>query len=874
MTKLVRLFCFLTLLCCATAAIAQGFRPSPEQIEQFKSLPPEQQRQLAESMGINVDSLIQQQGGKRASVGEPLGASARGRQQQQQQQSTNGGLPGQGLFGGQFPQMMAPITAEEIASLRDDYEELERNLFIKYFERAYSHLPRKEFLALYFQVTGQDFDNKHLMQPFGYDLFAIAPDAFAPPTDSPVPANYVMGPGDTLIVQLYGKENNTYNLSISRDGQIQFPAIGPINVAGLTFSQAQAVIASTIGEQMIGVKSSVTMGPLRTIRVFVLGEAVQPGSYTVSSLSTMTNALFVSGGITEVGSLRNIQLKRQGKVVTTLDVYDLLLHGDTSGDARLLPGDVIFVPPIGNIVTVKGEVKRPAIYELKGEATAADVIALAGGTTPQAYREITRLERINDDGEISLIPLDLTNANSKKFKIRNADALSVSSVLDDLESAITLDGHVKRPGTYAWRDDFRFSDLIESVDGFKSNPDIDAALIKREIKSTKQIEIHVFSPRNAWENPGSDTDPLLHKKDVIFIFDYETDRATALEEVLKDIQIQSRYQQREKTVTISGSVRFPGNYPLAEGMTADELVRLAGGLTESALGTTGELTRYDVNENLERVVVHLPVDLQDPTMILQPSDTLQVKRIPLWKEKETIEITGEVSFPGRYTISPGETILDVLKRAGGLTRHAYPRGAVFSRAHLRELERERLLDLREKLEADIAAANLQDMAGMDEVNEEEANRLLANLENVDALGRMVIDLPRIMETPNNYDFQLEDGDRLDIPRYKPSVTVLGEVQYPTSHFYNRKLDVYEYVARSGGTKENADTDRLYIVKANGQVVLPEKSAWFRRSSAHIEPGDTIIVPVDTTRVDRLTVWSSVTQIMYQAALGIAAITSL
>jgi polysaccharide export outer membrane protein len=879
MIKPIRHLCFIALFCISAVASAQGFQPSQAQIEQFKNLSPQQQRQIAESMGIDVDALIRQQTQQSSSITEPAGnGRGRGRQQAQGEQTGQQmGMPQQGMYPGMGmlqTQPGMPLIPEEIRKLQMDYLMLEQDVFDKVFTRTYAQLPWQTFLDLYKQVTGLDFERKDELKPFGYDLFALSPDAFAPPSDSPVPADYVIGPGDTLVVQLYGKENNTYHFSVSRDGQIQFPNIGPLNVAGLTFKDAQNLIANTVNEQMIGVKSSVTMGPLRTIRVFVLGEAIQPGSYTVSSLSTMTNALFASGGITRAGSLRNIQLKRQGKVVTTLDVYDLLLEGDTSKDSRLLPGDVIFVPPVGNVVAVKGEVKRPAIYELKNETTAAEAVKLAGGLTSRAYPELTRLERVNEKGEISLIPLDLSAARGKKFPVRNADSLEISPVLDELDSAITLEGHVKRPGTYAWREDFRFSDLVRSVDALQSNPDLDAALIKREVQNTKQIEIHVFSPREAWANRGGADDPLLQKKDTLYIFDYETDRTVALEEVVHDLQVQSRYQEREKLVSIVGSVRFPGSYPLAEGMTAEELIQLAGGLTESALGTNAELTRYDVNDELERVVVHLSVDLTDAQALLQPADTLRVKQIPLWQEKETVEITGEVTYPGTYTISPGETLTDVLERAGGLTRHAYPRGALFSRADLRELERERLLDLRDKLEADIAASNLQDQMATKEVNEKEANRLLENLENVEAVGRMVIDLPSILRKPAAYDFQLEDGDRLTIPRYKPSVTVVGEVQYPTSHFYDRKLDVFEYISRSGGPKLNADKARIYIVKANGQVVLPQKSAWFRRASGNIEPGDTIVVPVDTNRVDRLTVWSSVTQIMYQAALGIAAISSL
>lgn len=856
MTRTARILLLAALCCYGAIATAQSLQPTPAQIQQFKSMSPQQQRQLAESMGIDIDSLIGQQLQQ-----QPGGA-----------QTATGGTGGTTDTADQQQQMLKPplIPVDDRIDLKQLYNTLPQEEFNRLFEQQFKYFPRKDFLDLYKQITGQKFIDKEEFRPFGYDLFTTNPDAFTPVNAGPVPADYAMGPDDTLVVQLYGKENTTHYLTVTRDGYVQFPNIGPINIAGLTFTQAQDVLNTVISEQMIGVKSSITMGTLRTIRVFVLGEAMQPGSYTVSSLSTMTNALFASGGVTRVGSLRKIQLKRQGKIITTLDVYDLLLHGNTSKDARLLPGDVIFIPTVGATVAVKGEVKRPAVYELKGEATAAAVIDLAGGLSSEAHPEITRVQRVNDDGEKSLITLDLSTPRGENFKVRNADIIEVASVLENIEGAITLEGHVKRPGIYAWHQGLHFSDLVPSVNNMKTNPDLNAALIKREIKSTKQIEIRIFSPKAAWTNPNGKGDPLLQRNDTLYIFDFETDRTMALADVLADLQVQSHYQDRERTVSVAGSVRFPGQYPLAEGMTTEELIDLAGGLTESALGTEAELTRYSIDENLRRVVVHVPVDLQGPKEVLRPGDTLRIKQIPLWQEKETVEITGEVVFPGIYSIIPGETLNQVLERAGGLTPHAYPKGAIFSREDLRELEQQRLEDLRAKLEADIAASNIQD----DKSGGEEASRLLSKLGAVNPVGRMVIDLPTIMDKPAAYDFQLEDGDTLAIPRYQPSVTVVGEVQYPTSHFFNSSLDVFEYISRSGGTKPNADEERIYIVKANGQVVLPQRSAWFKRGADDIAPGDTIIVPIDTDRVDALTMWGSVTQIMYQAALGIAAVSSL
>src|SRR6202044_41086 len=274
------------------------------------------------------------------------------------------------------------------------------------------------------------------LKPFGYDLFEGVPSTFAPVSDIRVPADYLIGPGDTLVVQLYGNEPRTYELTVERVGRINFPKLGPVAVSNMTFEQARATIEEKVEHQLIGTHVSVTMGALRSIRVFVLGDAEKPGSYTVSGLSTMTNALFVSGGVKKIGSLRNIQLKRNGRLVTTLDLYDLLLHGDTSGDKQLMPGDVIFIPPIGNTVSVYGAVQRPAIYELKGERTAGQAIDIAGGLLPDADAKLGQLERILPSQLHQMRNIDLTVAESRATSLANGDKLDIPSIRPTLENSV------------------------------------------------------------------------------------------------------------------------------------------------------------------------------------------------------------------------------------------------------------------------------------------------------------------------------------------------------------------------------------------------------------------------------------------------------
>lgn len=796
--------------------------PSAEQIQQFKSMSPAQQQKMAEAAGIDLSTL-----GPKGSNQPNISESGADKQNNENDATKK-------------------TNEEDLEAEQEEEDDIDRS------RHKGDQLPL-----------------------FGRSLFRSGLESFQPAVSIPVPADYVMGPGDTLVVQLYGKENISHSLVINREGQIQFPQIGPVTLAGLTFAQAQKVIAEIVSEQMIGIKASVTMGALRTIRIFVLGEVVRPGSFTVGSLSTMTNALFASGGITNVGSLRNVQLKRNGKVVTTLDLYDLLLDGDTSKDSRLLPGDVIFVPPLGKTVSIQGQVKRPARYEVVKNTSIKDLIELAGGLKNTAYLPISYLVRYDAFGEKTLINIDLSTSPGMNYNLQDGDLLAIASKLDFINNQVVLSGHVKRPGPRSWANNLHFTDVIPSAMALLPNPDIDVALIQRFSSETRRIEVHLFSPKEAWANPHSEQDPVLQGYDVVQIFNYQDQRDEQLQDVVAQLEDQARFKEREKVVNITGSVRFPGQYPLAVGMTTDQLIELAGGLTESALDSNGEITRYDIDDNRQRVVMHIGVDFRDEPVLLEPGDTLQVKQIPLWTQKESVEILGEVMFPGTYTILPGETLIDVLTRAGGLTPHAYPLGAVFSRQQLRELEQQRISELKNKLQSELAAEGASgDVTGKDAMEPDEAEQLMKNLNNLKPLGRMVIDLPSILENPRLHDFQMEDGDTLTIPRYKPSVTVVGEVQYPTSHFFDDSLDASDYVDRSGGYKKQADQQRVYIVKANGSVLQPNSSAWFKADAKSIEPGDTIVVPLETERVDTLTVWAKATQIMYQAALGAAAINGL
>ena len=880
-----------------------------QQIEMFKQLPPAEQERLARQYGVDLNALRQQSG---ASSGQPLSQ----------------------------PELIMP---------RPDGNSLQ------YFPNAsFDNLPAAGTPVI-----------KDGLQPFGYDLFAGAPTTFAPATDIPVPPDFAVGPGDIINVQLFGKQSASYSLTVARDGTIPFPELGPIAVAGLNFGSLQQALQKRIAQQMIGVEASITMGELRSIRIFVLGDAYRPGSYTVSALSTVTNALFVSGGVQTIGSLRNIEIKRSGKLIGRLDLYDLLLEGDTSGDLRLQQGDVIFIPPASNRVGVDGQVRRPALYEIKPGETVEDLVRMAGGLTADAYAQSTTLERIDAKKLRSVKTIDLTNAPSAKTRLQDGDKLNVASVAEQVEDSIELAGAVTRPGLYQWVEGMRVSELIKSRStDLQVDVDLDYAIIVREKNARRDIKVLQFSLDAMLSQPGGAGDPVLQRRDRLLVFSKEMPdilldpltgkphagstrgvsnangvavptraqsnsegtvtspnpnnfaapnrvpphdlqqlagasygsqienepdnrRRALLAPVLAKLRDQSRAGQPLDTVDVSGSVRFPGTYPMTDGFTLLDVLAAAGGLTEAAYTLAAEVTRVNLSNPQEATVDHIPLDLRAiiehgaAAPVLVSRDRVFIKQIPEWQDQLVVELRGEFVFPGKYTIRRGETLSQIIKRAGGLTQYASAEGAVFTREDLRRQEVQRISELQAQLQSQVAASSLSATTGTastrPNVDPEQAARaaaLLAQLEKTQAVGRLVIDLPVVMQGTQEHDIQLESGDLLVVPPRRQTVSVVGEVQYSTSHVFAEDLNYEDYIERSGGLAARADEDRIYIVRANGGVSLPNNGGWFGKKGEPMQPGDTIVVPIDTEYMSPLPLWTAVTQIIYQSAVALAAISAL
>ncbi len=734
------------------------------------------------------------------------------------------------------------------------------------------------------------------LKKFGYDLFAGEPTTYTPVGNIPVPANYIVGPGDMVRVQLYGKENSSYELQVGRDGAIQFPNLGPIYVAGLSYTELKNNLNNQIQEQIIGVQANISMGELRSIQIFVLGEAYKPGAYTVSSLSTILNALYVSGGVKDIGSLRNIQLKRNGQLISTIDLYDLLLKGDTRRDRRLQAGDVIFIPSVKKTASVSGEVVRPAIYELKNERTMAELLVLAGGLLPNAAPEATRVQRVDANGSMTVVDVNLKSSQGKNQKVRNGDLVKVYPVLEKQENIVELKGHVYRAGIQSWEKGIRVSDVIASSNLLKPNANLNFALLIREKENTKAFIplkinlLEVFNDKSSVENK------LLQPRDVIIVlsnalmepFAEDSDELVQLEEaivqrneliskIVANLKAQSNLNEPSKIVSITGAVKFPGQYPLTDDMDPVDLINAAGGLIESAYAVEAEVTRYDLNDPLEAKVGHFSIDLQQEFLgavsyKLQPHDQLQIKVTPEYRDFSNVKISGEVKFPGTYRIQRGETLTQLIERAGGINQYGSLKAAVFSRKELREYEEKELRKLKERLRQEIATAELENKNIGKSSDITAAQSLVEVLDTTEATGRLVINLPNLLEGRVD-DVVLKDGDSLFVPNHRQEVTVVGEVQVPTSHLYDKKLDYDDYIERSGGEKETSNSDAIYIVKADGSVVLPNANSWLSYSDFDIEAGDTIVVPLDTSRVDNLELWTKVSSIVYQLALGAAAVNS-
>ncbi len=902
------LFLFALSLSFAVSAAQLPSNITPQQIEQFKRLPEAQQRALAQSMGIDYNMIRLQLSG-----------------------------------GSGFGQNPAVQTDQEVFPRGTEFDEFGN--------------PLMDFGLL--KEEEEEDDGKP--KPFGYDVFANAPQTFAPIMDIAAPEGYIIGPGDGLSIRIFGKESQQHDLYVSRQGQLVIPDLGAFQVASLSYTEAKQYLTEEIKNKILGVDVIITLAELRSIRVFVAGDAHKPGPYVLSALSSITHALFAAGGINDIGSLRNIQLKRAGKLIATLDLYDLLINGDSSDDAMLKSGDVVFIAPVGHRVTIDGEVNRPAIYELSGTESFSAVVKMAGGLLPSAYPSSTVVERFNQSNLRTIVNVDLTDKTQLSTPVFSGDVIKVLKTSAQFDESVTIIGAVSRPGKYQWSKGQRVSDLLQNIHSYVlEDADLNYSIIVREKDIGRNIEVVQFGLFNAISNPESIDNLELQAHDKILVFsmneksnpnvsnldalamteedyalsekekaklDYEdrmfwlefgeiepiketdeedeslklaeksmeeliggtykedvsTDdlglysRQRMLAPVIKKLQDQAAAGQPIQLTEVVGAVKYPGIYPLAKNSKVANLLYAAGGLLESAYLKKAEITRNEVfGDKAKKVSIDINIqealdNENDQNISLQSKDRLNIHVIPAWQENHIVELRGEFLFPGKYTIQRGETLSQLIERAGGYTDFAYTQGSVFSREKLKQLELQNIIKLSESLRMEIASKSLSTQKGMDY---NLINKLLGDLTRVTPVGRLVIDLNAV-QTSKEHDILLENGDILYVPTKNNSVNVIGQVQVATSHIFDKTLSAYDYVTLSGGSRQQADIERLYVIKANGKVMLPEAEGWFTSNNTlKLSPGDTVVVPLDSEYMDNLKLWATGTQIIYQAAVAIAAIAGI
>lgn len=734
------------------------------------------------------------------------------------------------------------------------------------------------------------------LRPFGYDFFDVkkrdSRDSPLAPAQgrAPAPNNYVLGVGDELRVQLYGGQNRSLRLTVTRDGVVNFPELGPIPVAGKSLAAVIGDIESRVESQIIGTRASVSVGQTRGVQVFVLGEAQQPGSYSVGENGTVTSAIFAAGGVKETGSLRLIEIKRGGETVRRVDLYDLLLRGDTREDLRLSEGDVVFIPPVGPTVTVEGEVRRSAIYELRGETTVESVLSLAGGLTPIADRSRVVISQTDAMQRRVLANVSLLSGQASGIRVGNGDNVRVFGLRPVVDSAVAIEGHVYRPGLVAWREGLRLADVVTSLDDLKPNADVQYVIIRRERVAERRVEVISASVAAALADPTSSANLILEQRDRIIVLDEEGGRRQLLEPLLGELRRQSTLQSPTAIVSVGGQVKAPGDYPLEIGMRVSDLLRAGGRLRDSAFGASAELARRQFVSGrweTELLSIDLAAILRgDATanVTLQPGDNLIVKQAPDWLENEAVTLGGEVRFPGVYPIRRGETLRSVIERAGGLTELANPQGSVFTREELRQLEKRELDRLTERLQRDLAASallNAQAVSGSGAASVLTlAQSVLAQLKDTTPVGRLVIDLNQVMSARlgSSDDIVLRPGDQLFVPKFRQEVSVIGEVQNVTAHLHREGFDLDDYLALSGGLSSKADKKRIFVVRADGSVRPSKASGWTSLLSKEpIRPGDTIVVPLDTESLPtlaRVQLWQAATSVLYNSAVAFAAIRGL
>ena len=654
---------------------------------------------------------------------------------------------------------------------------------------------------------------------FGRDIFRTANLTFEPSMNIAPPVNYRLGPGDELQIEVWGASETNITQKVSPDGYISIPNVGPVNVNGLTVQAATNRIKAKLSQIYSGLASSnvnlsthvkVSLGQIRTIQVNIMGEVARPGTYALSSFSTVFHALYKAGGMSKMGSLRNIKVVRGGRTVATVDVYDYIINGRSHSDIRLQEGDVILASPYDALVLIKGKVKRPMYYEMKSSESIRTLIGFAGGFSNDAYRGAVTVDR-NNTKERTVATVD--DMNYGVFKVKDGDVVSVGEILDRYDNRIEVKGAVYRPGYYELGKDIQtVKDLIEKADGLLEYAFTNRAVLHRE-NDDKTLEVISLNVKAIID--GTEADVTLRKNDVLFI--------------------PSKYDLEQKgTLEIRGEVYKPNVFPYAANTKLEDLIIMAGGLTESASTVRVDVTRRIIDrkgtKKQKEIAQTFSFGVKDgfvvegePGFVLEPYDQVFVRRSPGYSEKVNVTVSGEVEFEGDYSLNVrNERLSDVLEKAGGLTEFAYIEGARLER----QMTPEEYKQAQELM--DMVASNNK-ISGNDSIVVPQVSRTYP----------VGIDLKEILANPHSaIDPVLQDGDVIVIPQYMTTVSVSGSVRKPNSVVYDPKMKLKDYISEAGGYAERARKSGTFILYPNGHIKELGRNA----SAKDIMGGSKIIVP--------------------------------
>jgi protein involved in polysaccharide export with SLBB domain len=715
---------------------------------------------------------------------------------------------------------------------------------------------RTEFEKFVQASVGQE------LRLFGHEFFAEVPTTFAPVDRIPVRGDYIIGPGDELLIRAWGKIDLDARVVVDRNGQIYIPRVGAINVSGIRYQQLNPFIHAAVARFFRDFDLNVSIGQLRSIQVFVLGYARRPGTYTVSSLSTLVNALFASGGPASDGSMRHVQLKRNNKLVTDLDVYDLILKGDKSGDAPLESGDVIYIPPVGPLVAIAGSIKRPAVYELREGATLGDALAGAGGLSSVAAAKRASLERIDARSQRVFDEFALDSAGLRR-DLQDGDVVRVFPVSPRIVNAVTLRGNVSQPGRYLWHEGMRVSDLIPSRD----------VLITRQYWNAQNAIVPAgrgndFATRRR-ENriglseaaTGGNSAGMAGQASNLDGQGVAGQNATA-----SDDRGEAPEQQDLRTEVKHGGSEINWEYAVIERLNKNDL--------------TTELIPFNLGNAVDQ---HGSQDNQR----LSPGDVVTIfsqEDVPVATENRSkfVQVSGEVKAPGVYRVDPGETLRDVVARAGGLAAHAYLYGSELLRESAKQEQRRRLAQMVERMQRELTEASAgtaalsPDERGDEQARLQEQRAFIERLARVQPQGRVVLQLkPTDVRVSDIPAMPLEDGDIFAIPARGDTVQVLGSVYNENTFRFRPGQQVAAYLNNAGGPTRGADKSHMFVIHADGSVFSRQQENSLLRGShfdaMRLMPGDAIVVPQRFKTRSSLTAFRDWTQIFAQLALGAAAV---